>query len=309
MVLAIGHNSTWQKTYRIGSLQRGEVNRIDSAEAFASGKGANVVRALACLGVEGLLLGYAGGANGLRFRRALEQEGLRFELQEIEGETRICTTILEQDRTTTELIEPSPAVLEQERAAFLRLCRAWICEAELLIISGTSLPGEAETCYRDNILEAKRRGVPVLLDSFRSHGRLALSAGPQILKINLRELEALCGRSLESLEERKEAYRGLRENYGLRWVAITMGARGMEGFDGSRFLQAEPPEVACLNPIGSGDAAAAGVALCFYRGQDLAEALLSATALGSANCLNLKPGLILMEQYEELRRRVSLRPL
>ncbi len=92
MILVVGHNSTWQKTYCLKRIKIGEVNRIESALGLPAGKGVNVSRALRLLGLEALLLGYAGGMNGERFRRALEEEGLKAEFQAIEEETRICTT-------------------------------------------------------------------------------------------------------------------------------------------------------------------------------------------------------------------------
>ncbi len=305
MILVVGHNSTWQKTYRLKRIKIGEVNRIESALGLPAGKGVNVSRALRLLGLEALLLGYAGGMNGERFRRALEEEGLKAEFQAIEEETRICTTLIE-DQTTTELIEPSPRISEEEREAFSRLFLQNLINSDLLVISGTSVNGEREDCYKSYILEAKKRNIPVLLDSFRTRARDALEAEPEILKINLDELESIYGKSLKEREERENAYRDLRRRYNLSWIVISRGEKGLEGLDRGSFFRAVPPKVSVINPIGSGDSVAAGIAAGFLAGRDFRSALLTGTAMGTANCLNITPGLVNKKDYERIRDAVRI---
>jgi 1-phosphofructokinase family hexose kinase len=306
MILVVGHNSTWQKTCLLARLQRGEVNRVATVLFSAAGKGSNPPRVLKMLGLESLILGYAGGENGARFRRALEEEGLAHDLQAIRGETRLCTTLVEEDGTVTELIDPAPAVSSGEREGMRRRFERHLPRADLLLVGGTTVEGETDDCYRRYVEEAHRRGIPVLLDSFHRHGRLALEASPEILKINLRELEELCGRPLAEPAERRRAYLDLAERFGLRWIVITLGPAGVEGWDGRRLLRAVPPAVAVRNTIGSGDAVSAGVARGFLRGRGLAGTLRAAAALGTANCLTPIPGQVLRRDYLAVRRGVRI---
>ncbi|MBN1834345.1 MAG: hexose kinase [Spirochaetales bacterium] len=290
MILVAGHNSDWKKIYRIRRMQVGEVNRLEELHYVAAGKGANTARALTCMGERVLLVGYAGGVNGSRFLDALREEGIPHDFQRIREETRTCVTILEAERHATELIEPSPTVsLAEARGCERRLLRR-LPGARVLVLSGTSVEGSPADCYRRYVEAARRRGVPVVLDSYRDHGRLALEASPAVLKINRRELESLVGRALPETADRREAYRALRERYGLSWVIITSGAEAIEGYDGKRHYAVTPPRIEALNPIGSGDAATAGIAACFARGETLAEALRLGAAMGSANCLSLRTG-------------------
>ena len=181
MVLVIGQNSTWQKTCLLPQLERGEVNRIDRVMFGASGKGANVARGLKLLAKKPHLLGYTGGINGDRFKSACKSEGLEGSFIPLEDETRICTTIIEASGRTTELIEPSPIVSDQARAAFKQKVQEKIPAAALLAITGTALPAEPDECYKDYLIQAKSHNVPVLLDSYRRHGARALEAAPEIL--------------------------------------------------------------------------------------------------------------------------------
>jgi len=287
-------------------MEIGRVNRLEAAEFFPAGKGANTARVLLGLGEEVLLLSFFGGGNGERFRRAISSEGIPHRYVQTQGETRTCTTILESRDLTTELIEPAATLKAVEVERFEGLFRRSLAKARLLIIAGTSLPGSPENCYRGYIEGAKKRRIPTILDSYRAHGRVALEARPEVLKINLFELESLTGETLTDPQRRKAALREVRDRYGLHWIIITRGAGGVEGFDGQHYLHAAAPKIQVRNPIGSGDAVTAGIAHALLRGQSLEQALHRGTALGTANCLNLYPGRIEDSAYQEMLDRVDV---
>ena len=307
MILVVGHNPDWKKIYRIPRMEVGRVNRLQSAEFFPAGKGANTARVLRGLGEKVLLLSFLGGSNGDRFRRAVREEGIPHRYVRTEGETRTCVTILEDGEITTELIEPAASLVPSELRRFERLFGRHLAAAKLLVIAGTSLPGAPEDCYRKYVEEAKRRGIPAILDSYKTQGRVALDGSPTVLKINLLELESLTGESLADPEQRKAAFRRVRDSYGLEWIIISRGSEGIEGFDGRDHLRAVSPEIEVRNPIGSGDAATAGIAHTLLRHQSLEQALRRGTALGTANCLNLYPGRIEPSQYQDILTRVEVR--
>jgi tagatose 6-phosphate kinase len=309
LILVVGHNSDWKKIYRLAAMHVGEVNRLDELHYVAAGKGANTARALRSVGERVLLVGYAGGGNGARFLQALREEGIPHDFQPIRAETRTCVTVLEQDRSATELIEPSPSITDGEARAFERRLARRLPRARCLVIAGTSLPGSPRDCYRRYVEAARRRGVPVVLDSYRDHGLQALEAAPEVLKINRRELESLVGRPLSDQASRKEAYRSVRERFGLRWIVISAGPEALEGYDGQRYLSVTPPSIEAVNPIGSGDAASGGIAVSFVRGEDLASALQRGAAMGTANCLTLKTGQVDPDRVGRLLGELSVEEL
>jgi len=321
MVLVIGQNSTWQKTYLLPQLKSGEVNRIDRVIFGAAGKGANVARGLKLLAKESHLLGYTGGINGDRFINACKTEGLECSFIPLEEETRICTTIIESSGRTTELIEPSPVVSDQARAAFKQKVQEKIPAAAFLAISGTALPAEPDECYKNYLIQAKSHNVPVLLDSYQRHGALALEAAPEILKINQQEVEELAGKKLLDAASRFKVYKAMIEKFGIRWIIITKGAEGAEGCDGSKLVLVSLPEVKVVNPIGSGDAFSAGIIASvlnevgggmsgdsmirnFPEAFSLGRALKWGAAMGTANCLNINPGFVEFTVLEKILTRV-----
>lgn len=321
MVLIVGQNSVWQNTYNLPSLTTGSVNRVTDVFASAAGKGSNVARALAFLGEESLLLAYVGGPNGEKFRAACHSDGIRTEFTDIARETRICTTLIEESGEITEVVEPAPPVSPEEVASFRDSFDRNLTAADLLVVSGTAMTGEPESSYLGLITAAHSAGVPTLLDSYRKHGRRALEAAPEVLKINVDELSELSGLDCSTAGARASAAGRIQARFGIRWIIITRGEEGAEGFEGGPLLQAISPSVKLVNAIGSGDSFTAGVAHTLLearrrssgRGADpfpwgatLADALRTGTAMGSANCLNIKPAHIEPEDYRRIYASVEI---
>ncbi len=322
VILIIGQNLAWQKVCTLPRFLRGEVNRLDEVREFASSKGPNVARALAVLGGRGEVIGYAGGATGRRVEEYLRAEGMECRLVRIAGETRTCTTLVEPDGTSTEVIEPPPRVSAEERARLREEIGERLGSARLLVLMGTAVEGETEDCYAALVRMAHDRGIPVIMDSACPQARRALEEAPEVIKINALELGSIAAMPADDLPERAAACRAIASRFGVRWLLITRGQKGIEAFDGRRLLHAAPPAVKVMNAIGSGDAAAAGVAWVVHeelaaRGRDglfqsvdgLREALLAATAMGTANCMNPVNGRVEPQDYAAVRQETRIEEL
>ncbi|MFW6368874.1 MAG: 1-phosphofructokinase family hexose kinase [Spirochaetota bacterium] len=320
MILVVGQNCTWQKTYFFDGVDRGEVNRVREAKESAAGKGANVGRVLAGYGIPHRVFGYNGGVNGSKFSKACEADGVCAHLVEMAGETRTCVTLIEADGAVTELVEPPPSVSETERRNYHEAIAAEVGRASYLCISGTAMSGETGDCYLAFSRAAQQAGVPVFLDSYKTNAVRALEAAPQLLKINAMELGALSAKPVETGRERREACALLRGRYGVRWCIITRGKDGIEGYAESMAVLAEPPEVKAVNPIGSGDSVSAGVlSVLEIDGRSFDEladdenvferAVLEGVAAGTANCMNWKPAAIEPGDLKRVRGGVTLRSL
>lgn len=312
MILVLGQNAAWQKTYLADPIDLGSVNRMREAYGSAAGKGANVARVVVGLGGSALLLSYAGGATGRRYTEACRSDGIDIRSVEIPGDTRTCTTLIEPSGRTTEIIEPAPRVTQGESEAYLEAFEQTIDDAAFLVISGTAVSGEPIERYRQYVETAHRAGVEVLLDSYRDHGREALFASPEVLKINADELSELTEMPTGTPEERLAACATLVDAYRIRWIIITLGKEGAEAYSEEAVVSATPPAVEAVNNIGSGDAFTAGVAAAVVEAgsveaAEIAEAVRRAVALGTANCRDLKPGRVDGDVYNDVLNRVELR--
>ena len=335
MILVCGHNCAWQLTYRFDAVTRGAVNRVREVHRSAAGKGVNVARVLAALEVPAALLAYLGGPNGTRVRHALHREGIPAEVIDTAADTRTCVTLLElaESRTeATELVEPAVTASDAEQERFAAAYERLLKQASAVVIAGTAIGGARDEVYAEMVRRAHHHGVVTLLDAYYGHGRAALAAAPAIVKINRAELAELAGKAMDSEPTRVAAYRALCDRHGVQWVLVSAGAKGMEACDGKRLLRAPAPAVPVVNSIGSGDAAAAGVAAALVGGAgvpvagvaagpkrapgapaplhtghvDLAAAAQLAVACGSANCLTATPGSVTREAILKLHAEVTV---
>lgn len=305
MVLVIGENSAWQRTLLVKKLHIDEVNRVKEVHSFASGKGVNVVRALLSTGFNAHVIGYAGGFTGKKFTSYLQEEKLPASFINITGETRICSTIIEDNEKVTELVEPAPEITEQESDRFLELYEEKLNKADAVVISGTAVRGEANLRYRDMAEKAGQKNIPVILDSFSLQAKKALGRTINVLKINLSEFEELTGRRLAAYPDRLKAYISFKKEHSINWLIITMGGSGVEGYNGTEVVKSVPVPVSVRNTIGSGDSFSAGVAQAILKGEGIEQAVKRGTAMGTANCLNYTPGMVKNEEYLELLKKTE----
>ena len=236
-------------------------------------------------------------------------------------------------RQVTELVEPAVTASDAEQERFAAAYDRLLEQASVVVIAGSAIGGSHGEVYARMVRRAHRRGAVTLLDAYHGHGRAALAAAPSIIKVNRAELAELAGTAVDSEAARTAAYRGLCDRYGVRWVIVSAGGEGIEACDGRRLLRAAAPRVPVVNPIGSGDAATAGVAASLVEAAgvpatgtvavpraapgaaparlriehaDLAAAARFAVACGTANCLTATPGAVSREAIWRLRAKVAV---
>jgi fructose-1-phosphate kinase PfkB-like protein len=96
---------------------------------------------------------------------------------------------------------------------------------------------------------------------------------------------------------------------GARWAVVTAGADVSWITDGARSWTIRPPSVEVVNPIGSGDSFAAGLACGLARGQDVAEACRLGTACAAANAMTRDAGHVDPADVARLHRAIVLEPV
>ncbi len=203
--------------------------------------------------------------------------------------------------------EPRPVAAEAWEALTEKLSEL-LPGARALVLSGSLAPGGPPAFYRDCVERANRAAVPVVLDAAREPLRLALAARPYVAKPNRLELQDLTHSAVDSDGALRSALRQLVEA-GARWGFVTLGAEGIALSDGARCWRAVSPRIRAVNPIGSGDAVAAGLAAGIVRGTPLPEAARLAVACGAANAMTETSGNIVAAEVERLLPQVSVSPL
>ncbi len=308
MIISLGTTPAVQRVMRFPQLVLGQVNRASEVRECSAGKCVNVAKVLHQLHVPALAISFLGGQTGELIRQELDRMAVPTKMVEVVSPTRVCTTAIDQSAgTVTEFVEEPGPVSGEEYARLIAHFEAALPEAKLLILTGSLAGGVPLDLYARCAEAANRRGIPVLIDAQGEPLRRALPMRPLLVKPNRSELEATTSIHIDSVAALRAGIQRLLEA-GPQWAAVTMGSQGVVVSDGRQFWQIRPPRVQAINPIGSGDAFAAGLAASLLAGQTLPQAALLATACGAANALQLLPGTIDPIDVARLQDQIRVEP-
>lgn len=290
MILCVGLSPTVQRTlWFTEPVEPGKVHRAKQAWTTASGKAVNVARMVSQLGATSHLVHPLGAETGQLVRRLLEADGVaQTVIDTPERPTRVCTTIL--DGRTTELVEEAPSLASSEIERTLEMASELLPLADLLCFSG-SLPVGATIDFLHRIMNAaETHGVDVLVDAANAPLRAVLEHGPWLAKPN--RLEGCASLGLDPSTPADAVARALRDS-GARNALVTDGPGEAVLATESGIHRLPSLGVEAFNPIGSGDAVAAGIAVArTVHRMPWPEAGRFAIAVGAANCLSPTSGVV-----------------
>jgi fructose-1-phosphate kinase PfkB-like protein len=201
----VGLNGALQKRFVLPSetpLVPGNVHRANSVTMGVGGKGQDVAVTLSCLQFQGdtqLAQFVGGGAEGDTVQTMLEEllgkPAMGLTVRTASG-MRTCTSIVGSD-TTTELVEPSGTIAEDEMEELMGKLQK--VQASALCIMGSMPPGCSDDTYAKIYNNVAVKGTLCLIDSVAGLASLleAIATnpdhGPTILKVNASELCRLSG--------------------------------------------------------------------------------------------------------------------
>jgi len=298
-------NVAIDKTYYVPAWEKGKVSRAAKVLSTAGGKGLNVARVLKQLGhAEVAATGFAGGYNGRFITSRVAEAGIRSEFIEIPGESRLCLNIIdERDGSSTEVLEPGPAVDGEQLEKLKSKLRQLSAESSLVVFSG-SLPGGVESgLYAELIALSRSEGADVFFDSSGEALAKGVAARPTFIKPNEDEIGSLLPDS--KIEDLREGLRKLMKQ-GIPVVAATLGAEGAVAGAEGRIYRVRIPKIVPVNTVGSGDSFVAGYAYGHARGWPAAECLRYAAAAGSANALSRTTGDVDPSEHRRLLGEIAV---
>ena len=133
-IICCGFTPCVQRIIEFANVEKGVVNRAAKVTIGIGGKGANTARMIKQLGGKPTLIGFVGGANGMLLEHMLDEEDVGYRHVVVEGETRICQTLVETGNPeTTELVEEMPPLSFDNWSHMLKLFQS-------LELSGTIVP-------------------------------------------------------------------------------------------------------------------------------------------------------------------------
>lgn len=289
MITTVTLNVAVDKLYLVEQFQTGEVTRVKECNTTAGGKGLNVARVASILGEKVLATGFVGGHSGEYVEEMIRRDGIPSDFIQVDGETRTCINIINQNGKSTELLEPGVTVSEKVKEDFKVKYKKLIYDSSVVVLSGSVPQGCGTDYYPELIRIAKDSGKKVFLDTSGENLAKGIAACPTLIKPNKDEIKALLGTEVSNKEDVITAAKTLH-NGGIPYVVVSMGKHGAIVVCDEGVFEGTPPDVKVVNTVGCGDSMVAAFAVSFSRGYPIDEALKFALAVSSANAMCKQTG-------------------
>jgi 1-phosphofructokinase family hexose kinase len=279
---------------------------INSSRESAGGRGINASSVIHSFGGRTLAVLPSGGDSGKRLETHLCNSGIPIAVVPIGKEIRTNFTVTDTHGLTVNLNEAGPELSMDEVERIKGVLRETLGGASWLLLCGSLPPGTPPSFYGELVSIARQKNVKTWLRANGEALRQGIEAGPTVAAPNQQEAERLLGRTLLTRTQFLEAAGKIRE-MGPEAVVLSLGSRGAVGAYQDGPLEAVPPRIDAVCPIGAGDALTAAYAWSMRRHPDHAEALRWGVAAGTASARLPGMSFASLAQTEEMCRKVEVR--
>lgn len=274
-ILVVGLNPCLDVTLAVPKLETGKTNYYSNYHENLGGKGSNVIRAIHALGSTGSIFTPEFPKDGSKVSQLMEHEGIRAHLVNLPGHLRVNYKVLDyndqHEVRMTELNSPGRPLAD---VAVQMLEREWLRQIEqdqLLVLSGSLIPGLPADTYHRLITAQHQRGGRVVLDARGEAFMHALAAQPDLVKPNRDELAEATGMPCDTIDEAVAAALKLRE-MGADVVLASLDDDGAIITRGTAAYHAAAPQNRSIQRLaGAGDIMAAILACFASRDDDLTD--------------------------------------
>ncbi|HEV9609550.1 TPA: 1-phosphofructokinase [Streptococcus pneumoniae] len=278
MIYTVTLNPSIDYIVRLDQVKVGSVNRMDSDDKFAGGKGINVSRVLKRLNIPNTATGFIGGFTGKFITDTLAEEEIETRFVQVAEDTRINVKIKADQETEINGTGPTVESVQLEE---LKAILSSLTAEDTVVFAGSSAKNLGNVIYKDLISLTRQTGAQVVCD-FEGQTLIdSLDYQPLLVKPNNHELGAIFGVKLESLDEIEKYARELLAK-GAQNVIISMAGDGalLVTSEGAYF--AKPIKGTVKNSVGAGDSMVAGFTGEFVKSKDVVEAFKWGVACGTA---------------------------
>lgn len=273
MILTVTLNPAVDHTVRLHEpLNAGTVQRTDDTRFDAGGKGINVSKYLDEFGAETTATGILGGFLGSFVKSQLSAEGISHDFVEIDGQTRLNTTVLTDEEY--KINHTGPAV---DVAAIDTIVeRIAAHDPETVVVAG-SLPPSLDVTVIDQIANT---GDWATVVDIGGEDLTRLTETYSLCKPNREELATATGEATTTVEECFQAAETLQSR-GFNRVVASLGADGAILVTRSNTFHIPALDADVVDTVGAGDALLAGVLAAFADESTDEDALRTGVAVAS----------------------------
>lgn len=297
MILSIGTSPAVARVMVFEHLTLDMVNRAEEVHVSAAGKAINAARVARQLGADVICSGVLGGETGQFIQQELMHLQIESRFVISSSPTRVCITLLDrQTQQTTELVQEAPPAGPKDRQQLLQVLKTLVDRVSVVICSGTIARGFGDDLYAEIATLFYTR--PVIIDAKGVSLKQAAIRGA-IIKCNRQEFTETYGSDLSSATEQP-----LQQGAGA--VIISDGPRPTMIITPGGRWKIESPPIHVINPIGSGDALAGGLAVGLERGWSIPQAVRLGVACAVSNAMQIRPGEINPSDVDQILPRLHI---
>lgn len=306
LIVTLTVNPAIDHTISVDRLAFEDRAYINSRRDSAGGRGINAACVVHSFGGQSLAIFPSGGKNGKRLEEFVSTYGFPTVAVPVRHEIRTNLTITDKQGLTVNLNEAGPQLEKSEVDRLEKAVQKSLDGAAWLLLCGSLPPGVPSGFYARLIGMARRKKVKTLLDTDGEAFREGVEAAPTAVAPNQQEAERLLNRALVTRNHFLDAAERIRA-MGPEMVVLSLGSRGAMGAVEGAIIEAIPPRVDVLCPIGSGDALAAAFAWSMERDSDFKDAIRWGVATGTASAR--LPGIRMasLAQAKEIYGQVEVR--
>ncbi|MDG3142152.1 1-phosphofructokinase [Streptococcus suis] len=282
MIYTVTLNPSIDYIVRLETVNIGHVNRMDSDDKYAGGKGINVSRILKRLGIDSTATGFIGGFTGQFITEALQQEGISTAFVPVSQDTRINVKIKADQET--EINGPGPRITEAELAELKHQLMELFSD-DVVVFAGSAPSHLGNQVYKELLPLVRQAGAAVVCD-FEGQTLLdSLAYQPLLVKPNNHELASIFNVNLETLDDIESYARQILEK-GAQNALISMAGEGALLVTKEATYFAKPIKGHVKNSVGAGDSMVAGFTGEFVKSGNALEALKWGVACGTATAFS-----------------------
>ncbi len=278
------------------------LSRSDSA----GGRGINASRVIHSYGSKTVAVCTSGGPNGEKLQKLLSKAGFPAKVVPIKNEIRNNLTIVDRQGLAVKLNERGPAITPDELASVEKTIESRLDGATWLMLCGSIPPDVAPDFYTKLIRMAREKKVKTLLDTDGDALLHGVEAGPTVVTPNQQEAERLLNRALITRAHFVDAATRIKA-MGAECVIVSLGSRGVVAVNDSQLLEAIPPRIDAVSPLGAGDALAAAFVWASGKKKDFADSVRWGVAAGTASAKLPGVEFASLEQTKEIYKSVEVR--
>lgn len=305
MIHIVNLNPSIDYHLEVKDFKVNHTNRSLSEEFLIGGKGVNVSIVLNNLGVENYLTGYLGGFTGYYISKRLEDfPNIHDSFIQIDQKSRINIKMKMEGGIETEVNASGPTVDEKAIYQLDEKLKS-LNDGDVLVLSGSLIPGMPTDWYLDVVETYANKGVKVFMDYASPMMLESLKEGVYLIKPNQYEFELMMNKSYQTHDEMIKDAKNLMNQYPNSRMMLSLGNEGSYLINSKNIYFAPTIKGDVIHTVGAGDSMIAGYLYGLNLGLDEVERFKMAVAAATASVLSDR--LAKFDKFNEYLEKVIIK--